>query len=100
MLKGKYKFDIAPNADEALVKVKQTSYKAILMDINLQNDTDGVQLTKLIRQINGYNKIPVAAITAYALDKDKETFLSQGMTHYLSKPFSKSDLLDLTQIMQ
>ena len=99
MLKGKYKFDIARNADEALVKVKQTSYKAILMDVNLQNDTDGVQLTKLIRQINGYNNIPVAAITAYALDKDKETFLSQGMTHYLSKPFSKAELLDLISEM-
>lgn len=99
MLKGKYNFDIARSADEALMKVKQNSYGAILMDINLKNDTDGVQLTKLIRQLNGYEKIPIAAITAYALGKDKEAFLSQGMTHYLSKPFTKNDLLDLLEKM-
>lgn len=99
MLKGKYDFDIARTADEALIKVKQNSYRAILMDINLKNDKDGVQLTKLIRQLNGYAEIPIAAITAYALGKDKEAFLSQGMTHYLSKPFSKNDLFNLIQKM-
>jgi CheY-like chemotaxis protein len=99
MLKGKYDFDIARSADEALMKVKQNSYRAILMDINLKNDTDGVQLTKLIRQLNGYGEIPIAAITAYALGKDREAFLSHGMTHYLSKPFSKNDLLELISRM-
>lgn len=95
MLRGKYDFDVARTADEALMKVKQNSYRAILMDINLQKDIDGVQLTKMIRQINNYSDIPIAAITAYAFDSNKEEFLSQGMTHYLSKPFSKNDLFDL-----
>ncbi len=99
MLKGKYNLDIARTTDEALIKVKQNSYKAILMDINLKNDTDGVHLTKLIRQIDGYGNIPIAAITAYALVKDKEEFLSQGMTHYLAKPFSRNDLLKLLDEM-
>ncbi len=99
MLKDNYTLDIARSADEAIIKVKQNSYRAILMDINLRNDIDGVQLTKLIRQLDGYSNIPIAAITAYALNKDRDEFLSKGLTHYLAKPFSKTDLINLLNSM-
>lgn len=99
ILKNKYSFDIARTPDEALIKVKQNLYQAILMDINLKQMIDGIQLTSLIRKIEGYSEIPIAAITAYALEKDKDTFLSHGMTHYLAKPFSKADLYNLLDNM-
>jgi CheY-like chemotaxis protein len=99
MLKNNYYCDVARTPEEALNKVKQNYYKAILMDINLKNGIDGVKLTSLIRQIDGYKNIPIAAITAYALEKDKENFLSQGLTHYLAKPFSKTELINLLKNM-
>jgi signal transduction histidine kinase/ActR/RegA family two-component response regulator len=99
MLKNNYYCDVARTPEEALNKVKQNYYKAILMDINLKTGIDGVKLTSLIRQIDGYKNIPIAAITAYALEKDKENFLSQGLTHYLAKPFSKTELINLLKNM-
>jgi PAS domain S-box-containing protein len=99
MLKNKYIIDIARTPEDALNKVKQNTYKALLLDINLTTEIDGVQLCSMIRQLNGYEKIPIAAITAYALEKDKENFLSNGMTHYLQKPFSKNELLSLLDEM-
>lgn len=99
MLKNKYTFDIARNSEEALIKVKQNSYRAILMDINLQRGQNGLEIASMIRNLSGYENIPIAAVTAYALSKDKESFLSQGMTHYLAKPFSKTDLYNLINDM-
>ena len=45
--------------------------------------------------MDGYKSTPIVAITAFAMGKDREEFLSKGMTHYLSKPFVKNQLLNL-----
>ena len=87
--------DSAKDSDEALNRVKQKKYDAILMDINLHRGMDGLELTKVIRIIDGYQSVPIIAITAFAMGQEKEIFLSKGMTHYLSKPFVKNQLLNL-----
>ena len=65
------------------------------MDINLRKGMDGIELTKVIRKIDGYQSTPIVAITAFAMGHEKEEFLSKGMTHYLSKPYVKNQLLSL-----
>ncbi len=95
MLRGLYKLEFARNAEEAIEKVKSKKYDAILMDINLRKGLDGVQLTKLIRKLPEYKDAPIIALTAYAMEKEKQEFLSNGLSHYLSKPFRKKDLIDL-----
>jgi CheY-like chemotaxis protein len=97
MTRGLYKFDSARNADEALEKVKNNKYDAILMDINLSKGMDGVQLTQVIREMPQYKDTPIIALTAYAMEYEKQEFLSKGLSHYLSKPFRKNDLLKLLQ---
>lgn len=97
MLRGVYSLDFARNADEALSKVKAKKYDAILMDINLRRGMDGLQLTQLIREMPEYKETPIIALTAYAMEKEKQEFLSKGLSHYLSKPFRKNDLLMLLQ---
>ncbi|AFH47949.1 Signal transduction histidine kinase [Ignavibacterium album JCM 16511] len=97
MLRGLYSLDFARNADEALTKVKEKKYDAILMDINLRRGMDGLQLTQLIREMPEYKQTPIIALTAYAMEKEKQEFLSKGLSHYLSKPFRKNDLLMLLQ---
>lgn len=97
MLRGFYSLDFARNADEALEKVKAKKYDAILMDINLRRGMDGLQLTQIIREIPDYKETPIIALTAYAMEREKQEFLSKGMSHYLSKPFRKNDLLMLLQ---
>ncbi|MEJ5261704.1 MAG: ATP-binding protein, partial [Ignavibacterium sp.] len=91
--------EFANSAVEALEKVKSNFYDAILMDINLGRGQDGITTTQLIRQIPDYKNTPIAAITAFATQQDKEEFLSKGCTHYLSKPYTKIALLKLVDEM-
>lgn len=97
MTRGLYNLDFARNAEEALEKVKNNKYDAILMDINLRRGMDGLQLTQIIREMPEYKNTPIIALTAYAMEKEKQEFLSKGLSHYLSKPFRKNDLLSLLQ---
>ena len=91
--RGLYIVDSAIDSDEAMAKVKQNKYDAILMDINLRRGMDGIELTGLMRKMENYKSIPIIAVTAFAMGKEKEEFLRKGMTHYLSKPFVKNQLL-------
>ncbi len=95
--KSLYTIDSAKDSDEALNRIKQNKYDAILMDINLHRGMDGLELTKVIRKIDGYKSTPIVAITAFAMGHEKEEFLAKGMTHYLSKPFVKNQLLSLLE---
>ena len=95
--KSLYIIDSAKDSDEALNMIKQNKYDAILMDINLHRGMDGLELTKVIRKIDGYKSTPIVAITAFAMGHEKEEFLAKGMTHYLSKPFLKNQLLSLLE---
>ena len=52
---------------------------------------------KSIRQIDGYEKTPVIAMTAYASENDKKKFLSKGCSHYISKPFFMKDIIELIE---
>ena len=93
--KNLYKIDNAKDSDEALELLDTNKYKVILMDINLHHGMDGIELSQLIRKMAGYKDIPIIALTAFAMGHEKEEFLSKGMSHYLSKPFSKKQLLDI-----
>ncbi len=93
--KGCYKIDSAKDSDEALKKISSSSYHAILMDINLHRGMDGLELTGIIRKNENYKTIPIIALTAFAMGEERKEFLSKGMTHYLSKPFTKSELIKL-----
>ena len=88
--------DHSVSALEAIEKVKEKKYDAILMDINLKG-MSGLDAVKQIRQIEEYKDTPVVAVTAYAMAGDKKRFLSQGCSHYLAKPFSKKELIELLE---
>lgn len=83
------------NGEEALNLVKANKYDAILMDIGLGQGINGIDTTKLIRIIPEYKDVPIIAITAYAMNGDKEKFLSSGMSGYISKPFKMNDLVNV-----
>lgn len=77
---------------EAIEKAGEKQYDIVLMDINLGHGMDGIEATKEIKKISGYNDIPFVALTGYAMSGDKERLLREGLTHYLPKPFEKEDL--------
>lgn len=80
----KIDYSFAINGQEAVDKVKNNSYDLILMDINMPI-MNGMEATQIIRNDLGAN-IPIVALTANALEGDREKFLSIGMDDYLTKP--------------
>lgn len=101
ILKKYYSVDTAGDGQSAIKLASENNYSIIFMDIGLGFGMNGLQTTAEIRKISGYEKTPIVAITAYAMKGDKENFLSQGITHYLSKPYTKDDLMNLVnEILQ
>ncbi len=95
VLKNQYNIDVVDNGDEALSIVKKYDYDILLLDINLGRGIDGVELMKTIKKQKKYSSTPMVAVTAFAAESEKNEFLSMGFTHYLSKPFTSSELKKL-----
>lgn len=100
MLKEKgFSVDTASDGVEALNLYDSNNYDLILMDIQMPL-MDGIETTKRIREKEGDLKHTlIVAITAYALQGDRERFLSLGMDEYLSKPILMSDLYNMIEKM-
>ena len=87
--------DMADNGVKAIDLATRNFYSAILMDINLGQGLSGIEVTREIKKLDRYKDVPIIAFTAFALDGDEETFLEEGCTHYLPKPCSRDELIDL-----
>ncbi|MCL1958550.1 MAG: ATP-binding protein, partial [Spirochaetes bacterium] len=78
------KIDLANNGFEAIEKIKEGNvYDIVFMD-HMMPKMDGIETTKLIREM-GYAK-PIVALTANALAGQAEVFLQNGFDDYISKP--------------
>jgi len=81
--------EFAFNGEEAVNKVKKGNYELIFMDINMPI-MNGIDATKEIRKFN--KETPIIALTANALEGDRERYLEQGMSDYISKPIDINEL--------
>jgi PAS domain S-box-containing protein len=86
---------ITSTGESAVQMAADKHYDLILMDVNLEGRMDGLETAKKITSIPGYKDIPIIAITAYAMVGDKEKFLAGGCTHYISKPFERSQIISM-----
>jgi len=81
------------NGREALEALEKQSFDVVLMD-GLMPETDGFEATKLIREkekVSGAH-VPIIALTALAMEGDKEHCLACGMDGYVRKPVQPEDL--------
>jgi two-component system, sensor histidine kinase len=95
--KAGHKVDLAENGKIAIEMYQKNNYDLILMDIQMPI-MDGIEATKKIRKLekeNNSSTIKIIAVTAFALDRDKEQCLNAGMDEFLSKPFKPNELLSL-----
>lgn len=95
LTKAGHSVDIANNGLEAIEMLKAKNYDIVLMDMQMPT-MDGIEATRQIRSgnISGINKdIPIIALTANAMQEDRDICLANGMNDYLPKPINKAELL-------
>jgi two-component system, sensor histidine kinase and response regulator len=84
--KGGYRFDIADNGLQAVQMAATGNYNLVLMDCQMP-EMDGLEATTAIRLLGGrFEQLPIIAMTANAMDGDRETCITAGMNDYLTKP--------------
>jgi CheY-like chemotaxis protein len=88
--------DVARNGREALAAVAGAVYDLILMDCQMP-EMDGYDATRAIRERESacggeVRRIPIVALTAHAMEGDRESCLDAGMDDYLSKPYKPDQL--------
>ena len=82
----------ATNGREALALLDEHDPSVIFMDVNMP-EMDGLEATLAIRQLPGHKRgIPIIALTADVMKKDKEHCLAAGMDHFVSKPFRLDEI--------
>ncbi|MGZ5628437.1 MAG: response regulator [Methylobacter sp.] len=84
--------DVAVHGQDALEKVRQKHYDIVLMDMQMPV-MDGVTATMEIRKLPGFADLPIVAMTANAMQQDRERCLSAGMNDHIAKPIEPEDLL-------
>jgi two-component system sensor histidine kinase/response regulator len=85
------KLDLALNGKQALELVAKTHYDFVFMDVQMP-EIDGLEATRLIRQNESIRQPYIIAMTANAMEEDRQTCLAAGMNDFLSKPLSIESL--------
>ncbi|MBT3189848.1 MAG: response regulator [Anaerolineae bacterium] len=88
-----YQTDLAGNGVEVLQALERQSYDVVLMDVQMP-EMDGDEATRKIRAELPKSQQPyIVAMTAHALEGDREKYLSLGMDNYVSKPIKVEELV-------
>jgi len=85
---------LAEHGQAALDQARTQSFDAVLMDLQMPV-MDGYQATARIRQLPGWEQIPIIAMTAHALVQERDKCLAAGMTDYVPKPIDPQFLFSV-----
>jgi CheY-like chemotaxis protein len=88
-----YSAETAANGLKALNMVRANHYDLIFMDVQMP-EMDGLQVTRTIRKTISEQPV-IIAMTANAMQGDREECIEAGMDDYLSKPINLNDLVDM-----
>jgi PAS domain S-box-containing protein len=84
---------LVPNGQAAVDQTERERFDVVLMDVQMP-ELSGLDAATMIRRRERYTgeKLPIIALTAHAMDGDKERCLASGMSGYLSKPLTLDEL--------
>ena len=94
LLGADYDLKIVGEFNQAVEIANEASFDLLLIDINLGEERTGVDLLNILRETDPYNDVPMIAITAYAMPGDFQRFINIGFDAYISKPFTRHDLIN------
>jgi two-component system phosphate regulon response regulator PhoB len=83
----------AIDADDARRQLEQQTPAIILMDIGLPGE-DGLSLTRDLKSRPELVDVPIIAVTAHAMEIDRERAIAAGCTDILLKPYSPRELVE------
>ncbi len=98
-MKG-FTWDLAENGKVAVELFSKNEYETILMDIQMPI-MNGIEATTEIRNIekqNGWQRIKIIAVTAFAMPGDAEKFKEVGLDLYVSKPYTSNQLISFIEL--
>jgi len=83
--------DLAHDGEEAIAMTRASRYDVVLMDMQMPK-MDGVSATRAIRAMENVHQPYIIALTANAMESDRQLCLSAGMNDFLAKPFKTAEL--------
>ncbi|MHC1707524.1 MAG: response regulator [Bacteroidales bacterium] len=92
-LKNSYTATFLKDPESALSSLVKNNYKVVLLDLDLGGGLRGEDMLLKIRDLPSCQHIPVVALTGYSGNDEMQRVLKSGFNAYLSKPYSKADLL-------
>jgi len=89
---------VASNGREALAALDRAHFDVVLMDVQMP-EMDGFETTAVVRdrERNSGRHLPIIAMTAHAMQGDRERCIAAGMDHYISKPLNAPELVQLLE---
>jgi len=86
----------AASAPAALKAARERQFDVIISDIGMP-EMNGYQLAREVRQLPGYETVPMVAVTGYSMFDDKERSTKAGFNAHMTKPIDPRALLDLIE---
>ena len=89
---------LVADGETALDLLQNTTYDALLLDIQLAGPTTGIDVLNMVRSHLEHRQTPAVALTAFSIPGDQPYFLEEvGFDGYMHKPFTRDQLVNALQ---